>query len=597
MSRAATKPNYKDDSSDEETFSDSDVKVKTPKKNDSVKKSDPKKPVVKKEIEKKSSSKRPRDESGEENGEDSDDSDDDEDNDSSGSASESGSGSGSNESDDNNDDEDEDDDDDDEEDSDGDQKKKSSAKRKDAPAKKKAPPAKKAKVNEKKKAKKSKKAKKQDKKKTEVKKESASDEKERKTKKQTKLDRLEEARKAYKWWEAEELPGGIHWRKLEHAGIMFTPPYEPHHVPLLYNAERVSMNAEQEEVASFYAAMPEDGPQLGNPKVRKVFQSNFFADFKNTLESGSVIKEFSRCDFSLIRTHLDTQKALKKAATDVEKKEKKVMKDRDTLKFAYALIDGRMEKVGKLNMEPPGLFRGRGEHPKTGEVKVRCFSESVSINCAEDAAPPMNGLPGHAWKDIRHDNSVTWLCDWQENINNQHKYVMLSADSSFKGKSDTEKYSKAMKLKSCIHKIRKDYTKKMKSVDSLDKQIGTAMWLIDILALRVGGEKGEDEADTVGTCSLRVEHFTYAPDGIPELELSFLGKDSMLFKQMINFAKFGELGLTVFDNLRNFCKKKKSDEQVFKDLTPTILNEHLSSLMKGLSAKVFRTYNAIHLIS
>jgi hypothetical protein len=24
------------------------------------------------------------------------------------------------------------------------------------------------------------------------------------------------------------------------------------------------------------------------------------------------------------------------------------------------------------------------------------------------------------------------------------------------------------------------------------------MWVIDILALRVGGEKGEDEADTVG---------------------------------------------------------------------------------------------------
>jgi DNA topoisomerase-1 len=24
----------------------------------------------------------------------------------------------------------------------------------------------------------------------------------------------------------------------------------------------------------------------------------------------------------------------------------------------------------------------------------------------------------------------------------------------------------------------------------------------------VGGEKGEDEADTVGCCSLRVEHFT-----------------------------------------------------------------------------------------
>lgn len=39
-----------------------------------------------------------------------------------------------------------------------------------------------------------------------------------------------------------------------------------------------------------------------------------------------------------------------------------------------------------------------------------------------------------------------------------------------------------------------------------NKQLGTATYLIDKLALRVGNEKGEDEADTQGCCSLRVEH-------------------------------------------------------------------------------------------
>ena len=38
------------------------------------------------------------------------------------------------------------------------------------------------------------------------------------------------------------------------------------------------------------------------------------------------------------------------------------------------------------------------------------------------------------------------------------------------------------------------------------------MWVIDRLALRVGGEKGEDEADTVGCCSLRKEHLRFNPD-------------------------------------------------------------------------------------
>jgi len=33
--------------------------------------------------------------------------------------------------------------------------------------------------------------------------------------------------------------------------------------------------------------------------------------------------------------------------------------------------------------EPPGLFRGRGEHPKQGTVKRRIMPEDVIINCSE----------------------------------------------------------------------------------------------------------------------------------------------------------------------------------------------------------------------
>jgi DNA topoisomerase I len=125
------------------------------------------------------------------------------------------------------------------------------------------------------------------------------------------------------------------------------------------------------------------------------------------------------------------------------------------------------------------------------------------------------------------------------------------------------------------------------------RELGTAMWVIDKLALRVGGEKGDDEADTVGCCSLRVEHLTFnTAENSFEIELKFLGKDSMLFQQNINFAQYGDLGKLVHKNLKSFCKGKNGDEQVFETLTPPGLNKHLNSLMKGLTAKVFRTYNA-----
>lgn len=118
-------------------------------------------------------------------------------------------------------------------------------------------------------------------------------------------------------------------------------------------------------------------------------------------------------------------------------------------------------------MEPPGLFRGRGEHPKTGMAKARCFSESVSLNMSQDSVPPICLLPGHAWENIRHDPDVTWLCKWEENVLGSTKYVMLAASSSFKGKSDTDKYQKAIRLKGCISKVRKDYRSKIKSSVSI----------------------------------------------------------------------------------------------------------------------------------
>jgi DNA topoisomerase-1 len=112
-----------------------------------------------------------------------------------------------------------------------------------------------------------------------------------------------------------------------------------------------------------------------------------------------------------------------------------------------------------------------------------------------------------------------------------------------------------------------------------------------VLALRVGGEKGDDEADTVGCCSLRVEHMAFEPNS-KSIILDFLGKDSMRYFETIDFTDYGAVGALVYDNFKSFCKKKSPTSDVFDQLTPATLNSHLSSLMPGLSAKVFRTYNA-----
>jgi len=104
------------------------------------------------------------------------------------------------------------------------------------------------------------------------------------------------------------------------------------------------------------------------------------------------------------------------------------------------------------------------------------------------------------------------------------------------------------------------------------------------LALRVGNEKEEDLADTVGCCSLRVEHIKILDDD--EIELDFLGKDSMRYFNKV------KVDAQVHKNLKSFVKKKKPKDELFDMINPTVVNKHLKSLMPGLSAKVFRTYNA-----
>lgn len=142
------------------------------------------------------------------------------------------------------------------------------------------------------------------------------------------------------------------------------------------------------------------------------------------------------------------------------------------------------------------------------------------------------------------------------------------------------------------------YNEDLKSKVMADRQRATALYFIDKLALRAGNEKGEDEADTVGCCSLRYEHITLEPPN--KVVLDFLGKDSMRFHQEV------EVPAQVFKNIKLFkADPKGKGDDLFDRLNvsvsdlssrsneqTSILNKYLNEQMKGLTAKVFRTYNA-----
>jgi DNA topoisomerase-1 len=196
------------------------------------------------------------------------------------------------------------------------------------------------------------------------------------------------------------------------------------------------------------------------------------------------------CDFTPIYDWCQSEKEKKKQMTTEEKKALKEEKLKQEEKYMWAIVDGVKEKVGNFRVEPPGLFRGRGEHPKMGKVKRRITPNDVVINIGKNAPVPECPIPGESWKEIRHDNTVTWLAYWNDPINPKlFKYVFLAASSSWKGQSDKEKYEKARMLKNYIGNIRAAYTKDFSSKDITKQQIAVATYFIDKLALRAGNDK------------------------------------------------------------------------------------------------------------
>lgn len=270
----------------------------------------------------------------------------------------------------------------------------------------------------------------------------------------------EDEEEEYRWWEdPTKGDGTVKWRTLEHNGVVFPPPYEPlpENVKLLYNGKPVNLHPDAEEVATFFGSMLNSTHNVENP----TFQKNFFADFQEILkktggardkEGNKVqIKEFAKCDFKPIFEYFDAQRAEKKALPSAEKKKMKAEKDAVEAPYMYCMWDGRKQKVGNFRVEPPGLFRGRGEHPKTGKVKSRVEPEQITINIGKGAKVPQ-APEGHKWKEVKHDQEGTWLAMWQENINGAYKYVMLAANSDIKGQSDYKKFEKARELKVCMHR-------------------------------------------------------------------------------------------------------------------------------------------------
>jgi DNA topoisomerase-1 len=363
---------------------------------------------------------------------------------------------------------------------------------------------------------------------------------------------------------------------------MFAPDYEPHGKPLIYEGKEVFLPVDAEEVATYWAAV-----KGTDYESKEVFIKNFWQAFTERLpENLKYIDDFKKCDWSRIQAHREIERQKRLDRPRDEKERLKAEADAQAEWYSHSIVDGVREKLGNYRLEPPSLFRGRGEHPKQGMLKKRTWPESCVMNVGMDAPVPRPyGCPGHAWKDVVHENHVQWIASFDDSVLMEPKYVSFAATSGLKGQPDMLKYDRARRLLAVVDKIRESYTRLQSAKSLVDRQKATATYIIDRLALRVGGEKDtEEEADTVGCCSLRVEHVKCeAPDTV---HFSFLGKDSILYENSVKVTE------QVWANLKAFQEGKSPKEDLFDKIKPTVVNDYFKEFMEDLSAKVFRTFNA-----
>ena len=369
------------------------------------------------------------------------------------------------------------------------------------------------------------------------------------------------------------------WKTLQHNGILFPPAYEAQGITIKIKGKRVDLDLNQEEMI-YQWAKKKDTPYAQD----KVFQKNFTADFAKTMNSKFKKISYEDIDFSSAYKVVDKEKDLKEMMTKEEKKEqakkRKELREKLKTKYGIAIMDGKKVEVGNYMAEPPGIFIGRGEHPLRGKWKLRVTAKDVTLNMDKEAKKSMKG----EWMEIVHDHDSMWLASWMDFLTQKRKYVWLADSSDLKQGRDKEKYEKAVKLEKEIEKIKKAMVKDMK--DPKKSNVATACYLIYRTAMRVGDEKDPDEADTVGATTLRKEHIKITSDAI---EFDFLGKDCVRWQETLKAVGDDK---QFQENLKKLIEKKKPNEEIFHNITSRDVNKYFSGIVKGLTAKVFRTYQA-----
>jgi DNA topoisomerase I len=368
------------------------------------------------------------------------------------------------------------------------------------------------------------------------------------------------------------------WKTLRHNGVAFPPAHSPTGLTITVRGQNLTLTPLGDEMA-YQFAKKKDTPYVQDP----VFVQNFMKHFSKELPQQFRDAKFNEVDFAQYYRLVDNEKRRKENQSKEEKKlqaaSRKELRESLKAKYGKAFIDDKEIDIANWLVEPPGLFMGRGAHPLRGSWKPRVEYKDVTLNLGDS-----NQRPPGEWGEIVSDQESIWIARWIDKLTEREKYVWPHESSEIQQSRNKEKYDKSERIGGQLNRIRKAILDGMSSKDAKTAKTATVCFLIDRLGMRVGDEKDEDEADTVGATTLRVEHIKVS-DG--KIEFDFLGKDSVRWVKAIDNPE-----PVLSSNLKRFVQGKNPTDEVFDVVTSSMVNRFLSDIVPGVTAKVFRTFHA-----
>lgn len=241
---------------------------------------------------------------------------------------------------------------------------------------------------------------------------------------------------------------------------------------------------------------------------------------------------------------VDAAKVAKASRSEKEIHDEKVAKDELKAKYGFAMKNGTVQPLGGYMVEGPGFILTRGKSPIKGMWKYRTVPEDLTINFIPLPKEEWDKLPidmqnvilgkaemytltpadqnyvmslnlpqvpkapaGHKWGDVIANYDGNYTFKYKVDVGHKtlrDKQIRFGANSEDQANADELKYDNAVKLLKKLKKLNNHISKGMQSSNKKTAQAALVTYLIMNTAIRVGNEKTEDEADTVGMSTMKV---------------------------------------------------------------------------------------------